>query len=447
GPDNGPCWFDGDGPPAPAIRAARNHPTIDEAISRVIGGDVIVGMSPEVRTCEDYSDILGHLTVESEAPIGAVIGQWYHTFDTGSAASAARMVVLRGAGYRLAVLLEADNGHKRVYVKDARSGTPISAGFAFGPYYKTSGMAAIPDFAGTRAAEIAVAGVNTNTGRVAVRILDSGSGEQINELTFSSTYLPRDIVAVRDFGGDNAWEVALLGTHVTTGRILVRIKDASSGATLSDLFFAPTHATVDLATVPDFEATAADEIALLGVRPDTGAVTVRMRDAESGDALDSLPFPQAFRPKSLVVLGDLDGGGVPEIGVLGIRDATAQVRVRFKDAVTGLKTSDVVFSERYVPETALAVTDFAGTPADEVGVLGIDDSDNVMLRIKDAEDGERLQDLPFSSQYQPLSVVTFPGIGGDTRVAVLGRHRVDGSYLIRVKSVSTGATLATIPVP
>lgn len=83
GPNDGPCFRGGDGPPAQQVRATRNHPTIDLAIQQLVGGDVIAGMSPEVRTCDDYTDGVGHLIFEAEAAIGAIIGAWYAQFDGG----------------------------------------------------------------------------------------------------------------------------------------------------------------------------------------------------------------------------------------------------------------------------------------------------------------------------------------------------------------------------
>jgi hypothetical protein len=82
-PNDGPCWRDGDGPPAQQVRATRNHPTIDQAIAQLVGGDVIAGMSPEVRECTDYTDGVGHFIFEAEAAIGAIIGQFYAEFDGG----------------------------------------------------------------------------------------------------------------------------------------------------------------------------------------------------------------------------------------------------------------------------------------------------------------------------------------------------------------------------
>ena len=73
GPDDGPCPL-GEGR---EVRATHNHPLIDAAIADVVGGDVVRGPSPEVRTCADYSDDVGHLVEEARTPIADQIADGY----------------------------------------------------------------------------------------------------------------------------------------------------------------------------------------------------------------------------------------------------------------------------------------------------------------------------------------------------------------------------------
>jgi hypothetical protein len=75
GPGGSLCNF-GSGTSNP-VRASWNHPFIDQAINQVVGGSVVRGPSPEVRTCDDYADNIGHLT-DSKGPIGQTIGNWYN---------------------------------------------------------------------------------------------------------------------------------------------------------------------------------------------------------------------------------------------------------------------------------------------------------------------------------------------------------------------------------
>lgn len=76
GPDHQLCLFGGE-----EVRASFNHPIIDEAIAMVVASESAVdaGFSPEVRTCDDYRDSLGHLDFDAQGAIGAEIGAYYST--------------------------------------------------------------------------------------------------------------------------------------------------------------------------------------------------------------------------------------------------------------------------------------------------------------------------------------------------------------------------------
>jgi hypothetical protein len=80
GPAHAPCPYSGI---PEGVRAAYNHPYIDAAIAEVVGDspDLVAGASPEVRTCADYEDDVGHLVEPSRSPIGDAIGQVYDEGD------------------------------------------------------------------------------------------------------------------------------------------------------------------------------------------------------------------------------------------------------------------------------------------------------------------------------------------------------------------------------
>ncbi len=73
GPDDGQCIAHS----GRVVEASASHPVVDRAIALVIGGNVVPGDSPEVRTCDDYQDSVGHLDRQAEGPIGAEIGAYY----------------------------------------------------------------------------------------------------------------------------------------------------------------------------------------------------------------------------------------------------------------------------------------------------------------------------------------------------------------------------------
>jgi len=81
GPAHQTCYVAGD-----SIRASWQHKYIDSAINIVIGMDSLVSSecSPEVNSCGDYKDMLGHLDTVIAHIIGAEIGQCYTTFTSNT---------------------------------------------------------------------------------------------------------------------------------------------------------------------------------------------------------------------------------------------------------------------------------------------------------------------------------------------------------------------------
>ena len=79
GPNNQLCPDGGGG----YIRASVNNIAIDEAIPMVVGGQTVAGPSPEVMSCTDYVDSVGHLSVGSRPAIGAAIASFYEGKTVG----------------------------------------------------------------------------------------------------------------------------------------------------------------------------------------------------------------------------------------------------------------------------------------------------------------------------------------------------------------------------
>jgi hypothetical protein len=80
GPLHQTCFIGAD-----SVRASWQHKYIDSAIAIVAANDpdVIVGCSPEVLTCGDYKDVLGHLFSSAAQSLGSIIGNCYSSSTTG----------------------------------------------------------------------------------------------------------------------------------------------------------------------------------------------------------------------------------------------------------------------------------------------------------------------------------------------------------------------------
>lgn len=63
------------------VRAARQHPHIEQAIARVVADDktglLVQGACAQVRSCADFKDGLGHLAPGATEPVGKAIADFY----------------------------------------------------------------------------------------------------------------------------------------------------------------------------------------------------------------------------------------------------------------------------------------------------------------------------------------------------------------------------------
>jgi hypothetical protein len=73
GPGGAQCPVPGGRP----VRASFNHPYINQGIDRLLGGDVVRGPDPTVRTCADYRDDTGHLVDDAQQAVGQSIAQFW----------------------------------------------------------------------------------------------------------------------------------------------------------------------------------------------------------------------------------------------------------------------------------------------------------------------------------------------------------------------------------
>jgi hypothetical protein len=81
GPGGKPCPAPGGG--QRQVRASWQHNHIARAIEQVVGQhkdsevQVVAGFAPQVRSCADYTDALGHLTPEAAQAAGRALGEYY----------------------------------------------------------------------------------------------------------------------------------------------------------------------------------------------------------------------------------------------------------------------------------------------------------------------------------------------------------------------------------
>lgn len=154
---------------------------------------------------------------------------------------------------------------------------------------------------------------------------------------------------------------------------------------------------IDTALVPDLNGNGFDEIASLVVSYKTGVHLVIIRDSSTFGIVSILSFSQTFiPPQGMVVLDDIDGNGVPEIGVLFIQQGYPNVKIKDAKNNTKIVRSINFLSNLYKPKAISSTPDVNGNGSSEIVVLGVHKgTGRALSQVRDSKTGIVLGRAPF----------------------------------------------------
>jgi len=187
----------------------------------------------------------------------------------------------------------------------------------------------LPDLNGNGANEYAV----VRSGSVNVEIRDGSTGHVIRKKNYHPAgFAPDSGVTIPDLNGNGLAELGVVG--VNGGNIKLRVADAATNTTIKKFsFYLSGHDPYDLATIADVTGNGLPDVALLSRRLSDGAIQVQVRDAKTGARpFADITFLNAgFSPKALVVLPDVNGNGIQELGVFAVRNADNRAVVEIRE--------------------------------------------------------------------------------------------------------------------
>jgi hypothetical protein len=218
-------------------------------------------------------------------------------------------------------------------------------------------------------AEVAILAVRDSDDRAAVEIRNAFGPEQPVTLWFTQSSSPLDLKTVADADNNGVPEVAVLLARYD-GRGLVEIKNAS-GATNTHIVWAMTGVSPKaLDTVGDADANGVPEVAILSKRNSDGRIVVEVKNAAGATNPNALWFMSPHSPLAVAGLGDSDGNGVPEVAVLSRRTTDGRIVVEVKNAAGATAPRALWLSTGFDPGPGvIALDDMDGNGVPEVGVL------------------------------------------------------------------------------
>jgi hypothetical protein len=361
---------------------------------------------------------------------------WHPMMPTPNRPAALRRLNLGDGASLASALRDTQRGRNFAYRLDSSSGSTANTapGIAFG-VEPMVGSALLPDMSGDGVDELAV--LLWDGGPVEVRTKSMGDGALVSRVFFDQSYQPSALLAFHDMAGGLAGPaVGVLGTD-DSGRVRAQVKNARTGQLVSSVWFDRNYAPLAAEVLPDMTGNGAEELAVLGMDGE-GRVRAQIKDASSGALVSLVFFDRRYRPLLFAVLPDVDGNGFPDIGVLGRADS-GEVRLQVKDALTGQVTAAVRYESGFQPH-AIASTVVGGNPL--AAVLARNPAGLMRLQTKSLANGAGYSFVQFDSALVPKGLVFIDDISGNgiPEAAVLGLDRSDRA-VIQVKDVQTGAVV------
>ena len=336
-------------------------------------------------------------------------------------------------------------GDNNVFVKDGFTGSLIRK-ITFIPACEIKELISVPDINSNGIKEVAVLCHNRTTGSVSVIIRDSLTGIKIKELLYNKAFSPLTAVVVPDVNGNLSLDVGVLGVN-SSGSVQVQIKDTLSGAQIKNVLYDKAFSPLTAVVLDDMNSNGKPEIGVLGVNS-LGNVRVQIKDASSGALIKYVPYNKAFLPLTAVVLDDMNSNGNPEIGVLGV-NSLGNIQVQIKDAFSAAGIKTLLYSKTITPVDAVVVPDVNGGGIPEVGVLGVNTTGGVVLNVKDAATNSLIRSLSYPKAYKPVTAVVLASMNSNDKseIAVVGEDLATGDVVITVKDALTGVVVKSITIP
>lgn len=242
----------------------------------------------------------------------------------------------------VAVLMTNDaDGRPWVHIKDVATGATVGTVW-FDDGYIAQDLEVVPDVDGNAGPELAVLMVRDSDSRAWVHVKDAITGTLVRKVWFSTGYTPKDLAVIDNLDSNPGSEVAVLFVRDSDNRTWVHMKDVLTGAYVKNVWFSAGYTPMRLEIAQDLDANAGDELAVLSTRNADGRAWVLVKDALSGAAIRNVWFQGGFAPKDFALLPDIDANAGAELAVLGEK-GDGQVQVEIKDAKTNAFINRVDF--------------------------------------------------------------------------------------------------------
>lgn len=252
---------------------------------------------------------------------------------------------------------------------------------------------------GNNSSLYAVFGQRASGGWPHTKLLSVDNLEQQSTVAFNPNFTPRDFTVVDDIDGDQAPELAMLGTDLTTQQSKIEIRSLT-GKLVKNIWLGRdfySRGFVSPASTYTGYTAATGKIAVLQSKTTVDAKRIAVIDAAAGNIEYVVGFNWRYGSSAAVALDDYTGNGYSEFAVLGARvmpNAAGKqpVKVELRDSATASLISNVWQGSKGEVKSVDILPDINGNTAPEIVTL-ISEDDVLTVYVKDGLTGDLITTL------------------------------------------------------
>ncbi|MBR9785125.1 MAG: hypothetical protein GYB34_12305 [Gammaproteobacteria bacterium] len=169
--------------------------------------------------------------------------------------------------------------------------------------------------------EIALFGKNLKNGKSQVRVIDGIlPSEKFSSYNFPNNWSETRWINIADFNGDGADDWALLGKAITDSRWQLIVKDGLSPRGVLSIYAWPDLINTVFGRINDITEDGLDEFALGGFSVSRNRWLLQIKDGQDRSTLlHNVSWANKWSDASLHILNDIDGDGIKDVALLGVR--------------------------------------------------------------------------------------------------------------------------------
>lgn len=208
----------------------------------------------------------------------------------------------------------------QLLVRDGLSNAPINT-FSMPSLWENPTYFSFSDVNEDGTHEIALFGKNRKNGKPQVRVIDGIlPSEKFSSYNFPSNWNDTYWINIADFNGDGTDDWGLLGKAVTDGRWQLIVKDGLSPRGVLSIYAWPDLTNTVFGRITDITEDSVDEFALGGFSASKNRWLLQIKDGQDRSTLlHNVSWANKWSDVSLHILNDIDGDGIKDLALLGMR--------------------------------------------------------------------------------------------------------------------------------